>query len=52
MSKQIRLYNVILPIWILIFFPQLLVFVIPGNLAVDCAVLFLALLALEGKRRW
>lgn len=47
MKRQIRLYNVILPIWILIFFPQLLVFVIPGNLAVDCGVLFLALLALK-----
>ena len=47
MKKQTRLYNVILPIWILFLFPQVLVFVIPGNLIVDCAVLFIALAALK-----
>lgn len=46
MRKQTRLYNVILPIWLLILFPQLLVFIIPANLAIDCAVLFFTLLAL------
>lgn len=51
MKKQVRLYNVILPIWILILFPQLLVFIIPGNLLVDCAVLFLALLALKHRQK-
>ncbi len=47
MKKGTRLYNVILPIWLLLLFPQLLVFVIPGNLLVDCAVLFFCLLALK-----
>ena len=51
MKKQTRLYNVILPIWILILFPQLLVFVIPGNLLVDCAVLFFTLLALKHTQK-
>lgn len=51
MKKQTRIYNLIFPIWILILFPQLLVFVIPGNLIVDCAVLFLALLALRHARK-
>ena len=51
MKKQTRIYNVIFPIWILILFPQLLVFVIPGNLIVDCAVLFFALLALKHARK-
>lgn len=51
MKKQTRLYNVILPIWLLLLFPQLLVLVIPGNLIVDCAVLFLTLLALKHARK-
>lgn len=51
MKKQTRLYNVILPIWILLLFPQLLVFVIPGNLAVDCAVLFACLLAFKHTQK-
>ena len=51
MKKQTRLYNVILPIWILILFPQLLVFVIPANLIVDCAVLFFTLLALKHAQK-
>lgn len=51
MKKQTRLYNIILPIWLLLLFPQLLVFVIPGNLIVDCLVLLIALAALrhQGK---
>ncbi len=52
MKNETRLYNVILPIWLLLLFPQLLVFVIPGNLLVDCAVLSACLLALKhaGKK--
>ena len=37
-KKQTRIYNVIFPIWLLILFPQLLVYVLPGNLIIDCAV--------------
>ena len=51
MKRQARIYNVIFPIWILILFPQILVFVIPANLAVDCAVLFLTLLALKHAQK-
>ncbi len=51
MKKQTRIYNIILPIWILLLFPQLLVFVIPGNLIVDCAVLWFALLALKHAQK-
>lgn len=53
MKKQTRLYNVIiLPIWLLLLFPQVLVIVIPGNLLVDCLVLLLTLCALKhlGKK--
>lgn len=51
MKKQTRLYNVILPVWLLILFPQILVFVIPANLIVDCAVLFFTLLALKHTQK-
>ena len=51
MKRQARIYNLIFPIWILILFPQILVFVIPANLAVDCAVLFLTLLALKHAQK-
>jgi len=50
-KNETRLYNIILPIWILLLFPQLLIFVIPGNLLVDCAVLFLCLLALKHSQK-
>ncbi len=51
MKKQIRLYNVLFPIWLLWLFPQVLAIVLPGNLLIDCAVLFLALLALKHAQK-
>ena len=52
MKKQTRLYNILLPIWILYFFPQVWIITLPGNLLIDCGVLLLALLALkhQGKK--
>lgn len=47
MKRQVRLYNVLFPIWLLWLFPQVLAIVIPGNLAIDCLVLLLTLLALK-----
>lgn len=49
MKKEARLYNVILPIWILWLFPQLFLFVAPANLAVDCAVMAVTLTALKHR---
>ena len=49
MKREIRLYNVILPIWMLVLFPQVWLLVLPGNLAVDCAVLLIALAALKHR---
>lgn len=45
------MYNVLLPIWLLILFPQILVFIIPGNLIIDCTVLFCVLLALKHTQK-
>ena len=61
MKRTVRLYNILLPIWLLWIFPQVWLIVLPGNLAIDCAVLLLALLALgchlcrtcqSGKCNW
>ncbi|MGN1004181.1 MAG: hypothetical protein ACI4O5_05025, partial [Oscillospiraceae bacterium] len=45
--KQTKLYNIILPIWLLILVPQVWLITVPGNLIIDCAVLLLTLLALK-----
>ena len=52
MKKEVRLYNVLFPIWLLWIFPQVWLVVAPANLAVDCLVLTLTLTALghRGKR--
>ncbi len=47
MNRPIRLYNVILPIWLLFVLPAVWLIVLPGNLIVDCAVVLLTLLALK-----
>ena len=46
-KKQVRLYNLLLPIWLLWIFPQVWLIILPGNLLLDCAVLLLALAALR-----
>ena len=51
MKKQVRLYNVLFPIWVLWLFPQVLAIVLPGNLAIDCLVLFFALLCLKHTQK-
>lgn len=51
MKKQTRLYNILFPIWILWLFPRALAVVLPGNLLIDCGVLFFTLLALKHTRK-
>lgn len=51
MKKDVRLYNVLFPIWILILFPQVLIFLIPGNLVIDCLVLCFTLCALKHTQK-
>ena len=50
-TGSVKLCNVLFPIWILIFFPQALAIVIPGNLIVDAAVLLLALAAMRHRAK-
>lgn len=47
MKKSVRVYNVILPIWLLVLFPQVWLIVLPGNLMVDCGVLLAALAVMK-----
>lgn len=51
MKREVRLYNVILPIWILWLFPQLFIIVAPANLLVDCLVLTAALAVLKHRNK-
>ena len=47
MKRPVRLYNVIFPIWLLFLFPVTWLIALPGNLIIDCAVVFFTLLALK-----
>ena len=48
-KKPVRLYNVIFPFWLILFWPTppVILLTLFGNLAIDCLVVFLALLALK-----
>lgn len=48
-TREMRLYNMILPVWLLWIFPQVWLVILPGNLLVDVLVVFFALLALKRK---
>lgn len=49
--NKTKLYNVILPIWLLLLFPQVWLIVIPGNLIVDCLVLLVTLVVLKHQNK-
>lgn len=51
MKKEVRLYNVLFPIWLLWMFPQVWRFLLPDNLLVDCLVLTGALFALRHRNK-
>ena len=42
-NKSIKLYNILFPIWLLIWFPLLWIVLIPANYAIDYLVLYLSL---------
>lgn len=47
MKRQVKLYNVIFPFWMLLLFPVTRAIVLPGNFIIDSAVLLLGMLALK-----
>ena len=52
MKKEVRLYNVLLPVWLLWIFPQVWLVILPGNLLIDCLVLTGALFVLKHRNKW
>ena len=47
MKKEVRLYNVLFPFWMLLLFPQLWLIVIPGNFIIDSFVLIISMFCLK-----
>lgn len=50
-KKEVRLYNVLFPVWILVTLPGLWYLVIPGNFIVDSLVLVIAMKMLKMEYR-
>lgn len=53
-KKNVRLYNVLFPVWMLMSFPQAWLVTIPGNFLIDSLVLVIAMkvLKLENRREF
>lgn len=53
-NRDVTLYNVIFPLWMILLFPQMWLVVLPGNFLVDSLVLLISLAALgiPAKKRW
>ena len=47
MKKDIQLYNVLFPLWLLMLLPQMWLIVLPGNLLIDSIVLVLGMFGLK-----
>lgn len=54
MKKDIKLYNVLFPVWMLLLFPPTWLIVLPGNFLIDSLVLLIAMyfLKIEEKKRF
>lgn len=52
MKREIRLYNVLFPIWMLFLWPSVWLIILPGNFIIDSLVLVIAMKALgyAGKK--
>lgn len=53
-QKNVKLYNVIFPVWMLMLFPAAWLIVLPGNFIIDSAVLLISMMILkiEDKKEW
>ncbi len=47
MKKDITLYNVLFPLWMLLLFPALWLIVLPGNFIIDSIVLMISMLIMK-----
>lgn len=48
-KREVRLYNLLFPIWVLIFIPSMWLIVLPANFAIDSLVILLTLLYLRRR---
>jgi hypothetical protein len=46
-KKDVKLYNVLFPFWMLLLFPQVWLIVLPGNFIIDSIVLIIGMAALK-----
>lgn len=51
MKRDRKLYNVLLPLWLFWIIPQVWLMILPGNLIIDCLVLFCTLWALKHTQK-
>lgn len=53
-NRDVTLYNVLFPLWMILLFPQMWLIVLPGNFLVDSLVLLisLAVLGIPAKKQW
>lgn len=51
MKKDVKLYNVLFPLWLLLLFPRMWLIVLPGNFIIDSIVLLVttSIMRIEGK---
>lgn len=52
--KNIKLYNVLFPFWMLLLLPPLWLIILPGNFLIDSLILLLSMwiLKIENKKQW
>lgn len=51
MKKNVKLYNILFPIWMLMLFPVVWLIILPGNFIFDSIVLLIAMSALKIAER-
>lgn len=51
-GKDVRLFNVFFPVWLLWLYPPILAFVLPANFIIDSAVVLLCSLFLRREHIW
>ncbi|MBR5264115.1 MAG: hypothetical protein IKV50_05400, partial [Clostridia bacterium] len=53
-NRDVTLYNVLFPLWMILLFPQMWLVVLPGNFLVDSLVLLITMAALKipSQKRW
>ncbi len=53
-KKELRLYNVLFPLWLILLFPQTWLIVLPGNFIIDSLVLIVGMFIwkIAEKKQW